>query len=86
MIQFLAQPASSPYNKPAFVPCERDRVGCDDCYQVRLKVRCSVGDSGYSELRRYNWDISIGVVQEVVPVNGTVRVLTWNTAMYDGEY
>ena len=76
LIQFLAQAASSPYKKPALVPCERDRVGKDDYYQVRSKVRCSVGDNGYFELRRYNWDISIGGVRKVVPVNGSVEVLT----------
>ena len=59
---------------------ERERVECDNCYQVRWKVRCSVGGS---ELGRYNWEISIDVVRKVVPVDGSVRVLTWNTAMYD---
>ena len=76
LIQFLAQAASSPYKRPALVPCERDRVGSDDYYQVQSKIRCSVGDSGYFELRRYNWNISIGVVRKVVPVNGSVEVLT----------
>ena len=45
LIQFFAPPASSPYKKPSFVPCERDRVGCDDCYHVRWKVRCSADKS-----------------------------------------